>query len=371
MSTLTLRNVFRWHLLAWLVYSAYSLLGDFGGRQGEALRQAVWHTGSFAVANMVTFYAGYLLVYPRLLRVGRLPLLLLGLAGLTLLFAGVRAGLEEGLYPLLLGFHNYTPDTSVRHYLSNNAYFALPALVWSAALWAGEEALRRERLQQVLLGEKRVAEAAFLKMQLNPHFLHNTLNMLYGLAYGVDKTLAQAQLQLSELMHYMLRETPDGLVQLPAELDYIQNFLALYRLRYPGLFHVELTVSGDPAGYRLAPLLLIPFVENACKHGVLDAPATPVRLHLRLTPGLVEFTAKNTCHPYQADHTPGLGLANLRRRLELLYAGQYEVRAARVEAEFRAYLRLVIPAAAVTPALSTPAAGSPSSRRQATRPLSS
>lgn len=349
MPALTLRNVFRWHLLAWLVYSAYSLLGDFGGRQGEALRQAVWHTGSFSVANMVTFYAGYLLVYPRLLRVGRLPLLLLGLAGLALLFAGVRAGLEEGLYPLLLGFHNYTPDTSVGHYLSNNAYYALPALVWSAALWAGEEALRRERLQQVLLGEKRVAEVAFLKMQLNPHFLHNTLNMLYGLAYGVDKTLAKAQLQLSELMHYMLRETPDGQVTLLAELEYIHNFLDLYRLRYPDLFYAELTVTGDPAGYRLAPLLLIPFVENACKHGVLDDPATPVRLHLRLTPGLVEFTAENTCHQYQADQTPGLGLANLRRRLELLYTGQYELRAERVASQFRAYLRLVVPVA--SPAL--------------------
>jgi two-component system LytT family sensor kinase len=359
MPVLTLRTVFRWHLLAWLVYSAYSLLGDFGGRQGEALRQAVWHTGSFAVANMVTFYAGYLLVYPRLLRVGRLPLLLLGLAGLALLFAGVRAGLEEGLYPLLLGFHNYTPDTSVGHYLANNAYYALPALVWSAALWAGEEALRRERVQQVLLGEKRVAEVAFLKMQLNPHFLHNTLNMLYGLAYGVDKTLAKAQLQLSELMHYMLRETPDGQVTLPAELDYIHNFLDLYRLRYPGLFHVELTVVGDPAGYRLAPLLLIPFVENACKHGVYD-PATPVRLHLRLKPGLVEFTVENTCHQSQAARPPGLGLANLRRRLELLYPGQHVLRATREESQFRAYLRLMVPAAP------TPAAAPPGSRRNST-----
>lgn len=354
MPLLTLRTVLRWHLLAWLVYSAYSLLGDFGGRQGEALRQAVWHTGSFAVANMVTFYAGYLLVYPRLLRVGRLPLLLLGLAGLALLFAGVRAGLEEGLYPLLLGFHNYTPDTSVGHYVSNNAYYALPALVWSAALWAGEEALRRERLQQVLLGEKRVTEAAFLKMQLNPHFLHNTLNMLYSLAYGVDKTLAQAQLQLSELMHYMLRETPDGLVQLPDELDYIQNFLSLYRLRYPGLCHVELTVSGDPAGYRLAPLLLIPFVENTCKHGVLDDPATPVRLHLRLTPGLVEFTAENTCYQYPATRPPGLGLPNLRRRLELHYAGQHELRTAREDTQFRAYLRLVVPAATLSTSAAAP-----------------
>ena len=354
MTRFPFRNIFRWHVLAWLASSGYSLLGDFGGRQGFELQKALWHTASFSVSRIVTFYFCYLLVYPHLLRVGRLPLLLLGLGAAALLFAGVRAGLDESLFPAVLGFHNYTPDTTIGQYIRENMYFAVPTLVLSAALWAGEEALRREREHRLLVGEKRVAEAAFLKTQLNPHFLYNTLNMLYGMAYGVNKALADALLQLSALMRYMLRETPDGRVELAQEIDYLEHFLALYRLRFPHCLCAELTITGTLAGHRVAPLLLIPFVENAFKHGVLDDPATPVRLHLVLQPGVVEFTVENHCHDTTPDATSGIGLTNLRRRLALLYHGRHTLQVGPVGPVFRAYLRLVEDAA--SPALARPAA---------------
>jgi len=295
---------------------------------------------SFLVARIATFYFGYLVVFPRGLRVGRLPLLALGLLAAGVVFAGVRAVLEEGLYPLLLGFQNYDADTSLYTYLFDGFYYAVPTLILAAALWAAEEALRRERENYQLTDEKRVAEAAFLKTQINPHFLYNTLNMLYGMAYGVDKALASSLLKLSELMRYMLRDTPDGLVDLSQEVDYLHNFLDLYRLRYPGRLCAELMVQGNPAGHRLAPLLLIPFVENAFKHGVLDDPATPVRLRLALTPGTVEFTVENQRHDYQSDTGSGIGLANLRRRLALLYPGRFAWQVGPAGLLFRAYLRL-------------------------------
>jgi len=143
----------------------------------------------------------------------------------------------------------------------------------------------------------------------------------------------------------MLSDTPDGLVELSQEIEYLENFLALYHLRYPGRLSAELTVAGSPDGHRLAPLLLIPFVENAFKHGILDDPATPVRLHLALTPGTVEFTVENHCHAGSApDHTSGIGLPNLRRRLELLYAGRFALQAGPVRpagsGAFRAQLEL-------------------------------
>lgn len=99
-------------------------------------------------------------------------------------------------------------------------------------------------------------------------------------------------------------------------------------------------MDGDPAGHRQAPLLLIPFVENAFKHGVLDDPATPVRMYLTLGPGTVAFTVENHCHHYQPDTTSGIGLTNLRRRLELLYEGQYALQVGSVGAEFRAHLQV-------------------------------
>ena len=349
---LYLKKFFRWHLLLWLAYFGYVVVGEYG--KGHNTPKDLWMDVSFMVARIATFYFGYLLVFPRLLRTRRLPLLALGVLGAGVIFAGVRGGLEEKLYPLLLGFDNYDDDTPLYQFLVDGVYYALPNLVLSAALWASETALRRERENQQLATDKRAAELAFLKAQINPHFLYNTLNMLYGLAYSVDKTLAGGLLTLSELMRYMLRDTPDGLVDLSQEVEYLNNFLALYRLRYPGRLHAALTVAGDPAGHRVAPLLLIPFVENAFKHGVLDDPTTPVRMQLTLTPEAVEFTVENQRHDYQPDASSGIGLANLRRRLELLYSGCYAWQVGPVGPQFRAHLRLAAPAVAPAPAAPAP-----------------
>ena len=357
---LYLRKFFRWHVLAWIAYFGYVVLPDLlfpasaEHHNRLSIAQNLWLDASFLVARIATFYFCYLLVFPRALRVGRLPLLGLGLLAAGVVGTGVRAALEEGLYPLLLGFQNYWPGTSLSTYFFDGFYYAIPNIILAGALWAGEAALRRERENQQLAADKRTAELAFLKAQINPHFLYNTLNMLYGLAYGVDKTLAGSLLKLSELMRYMLRDTPDGLVDLSQEVAYLDNFLALYRLRYPGRLHAELTVAGDPAGHRVAPLLLIPFVENAFKHGVLDDPTTPVRMHLAIGPEALEFTVKNQRHDYQPDGSSGIGLPNLRRRLELLYPGQYAWQVGPVGRQFRAHLRLAAPAAMPAPVVPAP-----------------
>lgn len=340
---LYLRKFFRWHLLVWLAYFAYVVLGQY--LYGHPTRQGIWLDVSFMIARIATFYFAYLLLLPHLLRAGRLPLLALGVLAAGVVFAGVRAALEEVLYPLLLGFDNYDAATPLYQFFVDGVYYALPNLVLCAALWASETTLRRARENQLLATEKRAAELAFLKTQINPHFLYNTLNMLYGLAYGVDKALAGGLLKLSELMRYMLRDTPDGLVDLAEEVEYLDNFLDLYRLRYPGRLHAELIVTGDPSGHRVAPLLFIPFVENAFKHGVLDDPATPVRLHVVITPGAVEFTVENQRHDYRTDSGSGIGLANLHRRLELLYPRRHAWQVGPAGQQFRAHLRLDVPPA--------------------------
>jgi two-component system LytT family sensor kinase len=186
MATSPFRKFFRWHVLAWAVYFAYVVLGSLLLRNTGwyndklSLAQNVWLNASFQVARIATFYFCYLLVFPRLLRMGRLPLLALGLLAALLVFMAVRHGLEEVVYPALLGFDNYDADESIRQFLIDGLYNTIPNLVLAGALWAGEEALRRERENKQLAADKRAAELAFLKTQLNPHFLYNTLNMLYG-----------------------------------------------------------------------------------------------------------------------------------------------------------------------------------------------
>ena len=335
----------RWHLLCWLAYAGYEVAGKFLEHSTTPLRIKLWLMVSFVLIRLVEFYACYLLVYPRFLRAGRAGALAAALGGVIALFMGMRALIEEVIYPAVLGFHNYTIDGSVTYkigyYIGDNLYFAIPVIVVSAALWAGSAALRRERENRQLREEKRAAEVAFLKTQINPHFLYNTLNMLFSMAYPVAKPVANAILKLSELMRYMLHDTPDGQVELTQEIEYLRNYLDLYRLRFPDSFHVDFTVTGEPAGRRVAPLVLIPFVENAIKHGVLDDPENPVHIRLNIEDEQLRFEVENQRSDGNKDATTGIGLPNLARRLELLYPERHALRVGAADGRFTTSLRLV------------------------------
>ena len=339
------KQAVRWHILGWLAYASYEVTGKFLEHSATPLRIKLWLAASFVLLRLVEFYVCYLVVYPRFLRTGRTGGLVAALGGVIALFMAMRAFIEEVLYPVLLGFHNYTIDGSIAYkigyYIGDNLYYATPALVVSAAVWSAQAALRRERENRQLREEKRAAEVAFLKTQINPHFLYNTLNMLFSMAYPVAKPVANAILKLSELMRYMLHDTPDGQVELTQEIEYLHNYLALYRLRFPDSFHVDFAVSGEPAGRRVAPLVLIPFVENAIKHGVHDDPENPVLIRLNIEGEQLRFEVENQRSDDNKDATTGIGLPNLRRRLELLYPERHTLHVGAAGGRFTTALRLV------------------------------
>ena len=339
-------SALRWHLLGWLAFASYEILGNFLYHSSTApLHIKMWLSASFLLLMLVAFYLCYLVVYPQFLRPGRTGALLAALGGVVALFAGLRYLIEEALFPAVLGFHNYNLVGSTAYkigfYFGDNLYYAIPVVVVSAAIWAGRAALRRERENQQLRTEKRAAEVAFLRTQINPHFLYNTLNMLFSMAYPVAKPVANAILKLSELMRYMLHENPDGQVELTQEIEYLRNYLDLYRLRFPDSFHVDFAVTGDPAGHRVAPLILIPFVENAIKHGVLDDPGSPVHIRLHIAGEQLQFEVENQRSDGNKDATTGIGLPNLRRRLELLYPERHTLQVDSAGAQFTTSLRLV------------------------------
>lgn len=332
----------RWHVAAWLAVLVYCLLDFllFTTRQGARLYKGLWLTTSFTLVGMSVFYFCYLVIYPCWWRAKRLLHLLGGLVGAALLFILLRAGIEELLLPAVFGFHNYTPDTTLGHYVYENLFYSLPNLTLSGALWATERTLHQERENQQLRAEKRAAETAFLQAQINPHFLFNTLNLLYGMAYPVSKPLASALLKLAELMRYMLHETASDQVALTKEIEYVQHYLALYHLRFPDQLFVDFIITGEPTGRQIAPLLLIPFVENALKHGVLDDAAYPVRMRLHVAAQDVVFQVENRISDQQKDTSSGIGLPNLQRRLALAYPGCHQMHVAADNGHFATFLRV-------------------------------
>lgn len=180
--------------------------------------------------------------------------------------------------------------------------------------------------------EQRENELRHLKAQLNPHFLFNTLNNLYGLSVAESKKLPDLMLKLSDLLRYSLYDTAQQYVALQKEIDYLTNYVELERIRLSNNSNIELIVDGDTTEQYVAPLLMIVFIENAFKH--FSAPKGQVAfVHVRLSVkgNELHLNVKNSIDPGfvpvpSTKRKGGLGLENARQRLNLIYPGQYRLK---------------------------------------------
>lgn len=179
--------------------------------------------------------------------------------------------------------------------------------------------------KQLLMTQTMQSELRFLKSQINPHFLFNTLNNLYALTLKKSDKAPDIVLKLSEIMRYMLYECNEKRVLLTKEIQYIHNYLDLERLRQPVAADIRFTTEGRISEQLVAPLLFVPFLENSFKHGLNHHMHGGgfVRLHLRVEGNHLDFSIENSKperlprqeHP----HSGGIGLANVRQRLKMLY----------------------------------------------------
>jgi two-component system, LytTR family, sensor kinase len=189
-------------------------------------------------------------------------------------------------------------------------------------------------LQDVELRMKEVekqkveAELSALKAQVNPHFFFNTLNSLYALSLDKSEKAPELILKLSDLMRYVIYESIDDLVPLGKQLEFLQSYVYLERLRSNESLDVKFEVTGDRFDIKVAPLLYLAFIENAFKHGAKDKSDNPF-IHILFNiehDDRVIFSIGNRTDPFQGKHPDGgFGLLNVKKRLELLYPGRYEL----------------------------------------------
>ena len=185
----------------------------------------------------------------------------------------------------------------------------------------------QQRILQRITVEKLQAEVTYLRAQVNPHFLFNILNSLYALTLKKSDLAPDMVLKLSEMMEYMLYDSDDQQVPLEKEISYLQNYIELEKLRCGDFPEIALEIKGQPNGQEIAPLLLLPLVENAFKHGI-EKRAGKAWLHgtLTLNPSTLSMTVENSKPAISPKpQKGGIGLSNLRKRLELLYPGRYSL----------------------------------------------
>ncbi|MFT4154414.1 sensor histidine kinase [Parafilimonas sp.] len=175
--------------------------------------------------------------------------------------------------------------------------------------------------------EKLQAELRYLKAQINPHFLFNTLNTIYSLAIERSQATATAVVKLSAMMRYVINDSGKDFVLLEQEVNYINNYIELQRMRFGDSIHLDFKVEGNASGKMIAPIILIPFIENAFKYGVNAEEVSVINIHIYIEESTLQLIVENNkvkiAKPIE--ERTGLGIANTRNRLGLLYPGKHEL----------------------------------------------
>jgi two-component system LytT family sensor kinase len=211
--------------------------------------------------------------------------------------------------------------------ISYNFFSALWYLGLMLALKLSLDWYSQQSLIQRITVEKLNAEVNFLRAQVNPHFLFNILNNLYALTLKKSELAPDVVLKLSAMMEYMLYDSNDDHVPLDKELSYLQSYIDLERLRFSGEADISLEVNTVPRNQKIAPLLLLPLVENAFKHGLSKQTENGwLKVVINLERHMLGIVVENS-KPLTASHATkgGIGLSNLRKRLELLYPKRHEL----------------------------------------------
>lgn len=196
---------------------------------------------------------------------------------------------------------------------------------------------RNQERQQLRL------ELEYLKAQMNPHFLFNTLNNIYSLAEERSGQTAPLVARLSELMRYVLYDSGAEKVPLSSEVGFIKSYMDIESVRYPDRIQVRFDWQGESEGVLIEPLLLIPFVENAFKHGIREELSKGfVEVISLLADGELTFEVRNSKPVSPTPVTGGLGLRNVRKRLELLYPGRHRLEVSDAPGAFAISLTLQI-----------------------------
>jgi hypothetical protein len=318
------------HSLIWLGFFSYEQFVFF---LTESTRQAFQLVGPTYLLNVVLFYANSSLLLPKLYIQHRYWLWYYGLAVLILLatYALLRCEIYLHLAPSL-GIPTIGPVYSYRDFWMLAFYRGTFFQFASMGYWFTSNALRveqqkRAQEQQLRVAERSLMEAnlAFLKNQINPHFLFNSLNFLYAQVYPHSESAAKGILLLAETMRYALLDGHHGKVMLTQEVKHLHNYIAINQLRFNNQLQVDFKVAGNIQFLMIIPLVLITFVENCFKHGELADSTCPLVIRLSVVHDQLTFMVHNKKRHGPKEKSTGIGLANTRCRLDIVYEGRYSL----------------------------------------------
>jgi sensor histidine kinase YesM len=333
------------HISFWLVYLSFFLYQVSHFRKGQEFEwgNATTFAAVQLLFTMLIAYSNYFYFLPRFLVHQKLWRYLLGFFIPFVVLVIVRVHLQRYM------IDGYTHQ---RHYFYSNLYIVeliivtlfitgFISMLRFVADWFQLMATRKE-----IENERLTAELNFLKAQINPHFLFNTLNNLYYLAYTQSPNTTEVIAKLSQMMRYMIYDSNHDRVPLKKEVEYMENYIGLERLRLNDQIPISLKVIGEVERYTITPFIFITFLENAFKHGVSNSnPKAWVNVQLNLQDNQCIYVVENSkiksAKP-EAEEKSGIGLQNVKRRLELSYPGRHELVVQDQEEKYIVTLKLTL-----------------------------
>lgn len=343
------------HLLCWFIF-AFGVLYYHPTAWGVTFPKEFWIKQTILLVILITvFYLNFYLLIPKLLfqqRVWSYIFFTIALViGITMLNNFINSFFNLNVFPFnrphssMHGGHPHFPD---RHGHFDSFVPSMISLMVGLGItvsfiqkWQHEVTLRQQ-LEQ----EKVTTELTLLKAQINPHFFFNTLNTIYSYTLSDGDIARTAITNLSKMMRYVLYDAEGRQTYLSKEISFIKEYTELMKLRITRKTTVLLQIQERATDVMIAPMLFLPFVENAFKHGVSSIEEGHITIWIIQTEDSVELIVRNSVYENRRaseDKSNGIGLQNTQRRLELLYPGKYALSTGMInETEYEAKLRLLL-----------------------------
>lgn len=311
-------------LLFWLLY--YAILGKIWPSNNIVKYRILSH-----LTQCTTFCISAFLIFPvyavKKKKIQFIVLSILSIALFTELFNFIRFFLSNPTFQLLGSIAN-KKDNNILFQIFNFQYLvsALTYYLLGLGYAFARDWINKDRKSLILEKEIAQAELTLLRNQLNPHFLFNTINNIYYLALIHSTKTAEALLQLSDLLRYVLSEK-ENLVPLDKEYECLEKFIQLHKLRFPNdIINLNTSEIDQFNNIQVPPMILLTFVENAFKHGESNGKDEPINIHLSIKGGILKYEVHNKIGNIQSkNNNSGIGIPNLSKRLNILYPEKHKL----------------------------------------------
>lgn len=334
------------HILFWVAYIVFFFFQNTIFKDSHNYLASL---GSLTLTAFVDMAAAYFTVYyllPKFLFTKKYPqfavIFLLSVAAAIIL---QRALMYYISYPVF--YPEYL--SKVGSFWQINPFYSFFNIYTVVGLFASIKLLKywyqNQQLKTELENKNKTSELALLRSQLNPHFLFNTLNNIDSLIITNPDKASDAIIKLSDIMRFMLYDTSTDEVPLDKEVNYLKSYISLQQMRLKDPDFVTVTIEGNCHGKTIAPMLFIPFVENAFKHGQKNVASPGIEVKLTCLIDSINFEVINYVDDKKEmnkDDTSGIGLINTKRRLELLYPGKHEFTIEKENGSYKSSLRIYI-----------------------------